>query len=96
MSTHINIMNCKDVRVSAFSPSNHMALTLEADRTSVNLFGMPAEIAWSMFDLMRDGDTAFHFYGRSIHALAKDPEAAASLIREARAATLPVQNAEAA
>ena len=90
MSTYINIMRAGDVRATAFSPLNNMALTIQANDTSVTYFGMPAEIAWTMFDMLRDGQAAFHFRDEAIHALESDPQASAALIAKARAETLPV------
>jgi hypothetical protein len=89
MTTSINIHHAKDARVSSFTPDNSFAIRIVANSVEITLFGMEPVYAWSLFDLMRDGLTSFHYAGQSVFHIGEEPETAAALIRRARDETLP-------
>lgn len=89
MAIDINIHQAHDARVRSFTPDNNFAICIEVAGNEITLFGMDPVLAWSLFDLMRDGRTRFHFGDDSIPRIGEQPERAADLIRRAREETLP-------
>lgn len=89
MNTSINIHHASDARVASFTPDNSFAIRIVAGGIEITLFDMDPVYAWSLFDLMRDSETAFHYVNQSVFHIGEEPERAADLIRRARDETLP-------
>lgn len=89
MTTSINIHNASDARVASFMPDNNFAIRIEVAGVKVTFFDMDPVYAWSLFDMMRDSETAFHYGKEYFYRIGEDPQTAADLIRRARDETLP-------
>ena len=89
MTTSINIHHAQDARVSSFTPDNSFAIRIVANGVEITLFDMDPVYAWSLFDLMRNSETSFHYANQSVFHIGEEPERAAALIRRARDETLP-------
>lgn len=88
MAISIDLHTKGTLRCEAFNPSNNMSLTLRtANKETVSLYGLAPLIAWQMFDMFRDSETAFYYAAESVLEIGAKPVETERLIERARAVT---------